>query len=49
MLCYRVVVQYHDMKLVFCDGERWVHSLLLSSMSPFLRTLLQTSPGRRPS
>jgi hypothetical protein len=35
------------MKLVFRDGERWCHSLLLCSMSPFLKKLLQAalSPG----
>jgi hypothetical protein len=41
------VAQFHDMKLVFRDGERWCHSLLLCSMSPFLKKLLQAalSPG----
>jgi hypothetical protein len=39
--------QYQDLKLVLSDGERWCHSLVLSSMSPFLARLLlaATSPG----
>jgi hypothetical protein len=41
--------QYQDLKLVLSDGERWCHSLVLSSMSPFLARLLlaATSPGTR--
>jgi hypothetical protein len=36
-------MQYHDVRLVFRDGETLCHSLLLSSMSPFLRSLLQSA------